>query len=169
MSRPDAELAALYEAHASALFSFLLDLTRSEADTKDCLQETFCRLARQPELMRGLRQPRSFLFKIAYRVVIDQHRRQATRERYAEESDGEPVFESTQSPDEDHFRREVEAAMITLPTEQRAVLHLKLWEQMTFDEIAQALEISPNTAASRYRYGLDKLRDALRPLYEEIR
>ena len=49
------------------------------------------------------------------------------------------------------------------------MLHLKLWEGLTFEQIAGALGISPNTAASRYRYGLDKLRDRLRPLYEEIK
>jgi RNA polymerase sigma-70 factor (ECF subfamily) len=47
-------------------------------------------------------------------------------------------------------------------------VHLKLWEEMTFAQIAEALEISPNTAASRYRYGLDKLQTLLRPLYEEL-
>ncbi len=40
---------------------------------------------------------------------------------------------------------------------------------MTFDAIADALDIPLNTAASRYRYGLDKLRTRLRPLYDEIR
>jgi RNA polymerase sigma-70 factor (ECF subfamily) len=61
------------------------------------------------------------------------------------------------------------AALSELPEEQRAVLHLKLWEGLTFEEIAAALDISPNTAASRYRYGLDKLRDRLRPLHEEMK
>jgi RNA polymerase sigma-70 factor (ECF subfamily) len=56
-----------------------------------------------------------------------------------------------------------------LPAEQRAVAHLKLWEKLTFSDIAQTLEIPLNTAASRYRYGLDKLRDRLRPLYDEIK
>ena len=60
-------------------------------------------------------------------------------------------------------------ALADLPSEQRAVVHLKLWENLTFEQIAEALDISPNTAASRYRYGVDKLRDQLRPLYEEIK
>ena len=67
------------------------------------------------------------------------------------------------------FRDELSEALAGLPEEQRAVVHLKLWEGLTFEEIAAALDISPNTAASRYRYGLDKLRDRLRPLYEEIK
>jgi RNA polymerase sigma-70 factor (ECF subfamily) len=38
---------------------------------------------------------------------------------------------------------------------------------MTFEAIARALDLSPNTVASRYRYGLDKMRQQLRPLYDE--
>jgi RNA polymerase sigma-70 factor, ECF subfamily len=60
-------------------------------------------------------------------------------------------------------------ALGELPAEQRAVVHLKHWEGLTFEGIAAALEIPPNTAASRYRYGLDKLRGRLRPLYEEMK
>jgi RNA polymerase sigma-70 factor (ECF subfamily) len=56
-----------------------------------------------------------------------------------------------------------------LPAEQREVVHLKLWEGLTFDQIAQLLDIPANTAASRYRYGLDKLRECLRPLYDEVK
>jgi RNA polymerase sigma-70 factor (ECF subfamily) len=61
------------------------------------------------------------------------------------------------------------AALGELPPDQRAVLHLKLWEEFTFERIAEALGIPPNTAASRYRYGIDKLRTLLRPLYNEIK
>ena len=45
----------------------------------------------------------------------------------------------------------------------------KLWEDLTFAAIADALGISPNTAASRYRYALDKLRVRLRPHYDEMK
>ena len=60
------------------------------------------------------------------------------------------------------------AALGELPAEQRAVVHLKLWEGLTFEQIAELLDLPLNTAASRYRYGLDKLRQRLRPLYDEI-
>ena len=49
------------------------------------------------------------------------------------------------------------------------MVHLKLWEGLTFEQIAELLGIPLNTPASRYRYGLDKLRERLRPLYDEIR
>ena len=63
----------------------------------------------------------------------------------------------------------LEAALRELPPEQRAVAHLKLWEGLTFEQIADLLGIPLNTAASRYRYALDKLRQRLRPLYDEIK
>ena len=54
-------------------------------------------------------------------------------------------------------------AMERLPHEQREVLVMKIWNELTFAEIGEALEISQNTAASRYRYGLENLKKALRP------
>jgi RNA polymerase sigma-70 factor (ECF subfamily) len=79
------------------------------------------------------------------------------------------AFAPADDPDEQAFRTALNQALDELPPDQRAVLHLKLWEGLTFEQIAGALEIPPNTAASRYRYGLDKLRDQLRPLYDEIK
>ena len=55
-----------------------------------------------------------------------------------------------------------------LPDEQRTIIQLKLWDGLTFEESAEAQGVPLNTAASRYRYGLEKLRTLLRPLYEEL-
>jgi RNA polymerase sigma-70 factor (ECF subfamily) len=55
----------------------------------------------------------------------------------------------------------IEEALRTLPPEQREVIHLKLFEGMTFQEIAVITEESINTIASRYRYAIDKLRPLL--------
>ena len=168
MSNSPSELADLYEAHASAIFAFVLNLTRHEADAKDCLQETFLRLANQISSFRDVRSPRAFLLKMAYRLAIDSHRRASVRVRHASAQADETIFTPAPNPDEETFRRAVDAAMATLPADQRAVVHLKLWEHLTFGEIAQALDLPANTAASRYRYGIDKLREALRPIYEEV-
>lgn len=53
-------------------------------------------------------------------------------------------------------------ALATLPQPQREVIVLKIWHHYTFDEIGDLLEVSPNTAAGRYRYGLEKLRTILK-------
>jgi len=165
------ELQRLYDEHAQALFAFLLNFTRDEADTRDLLQEIFIKLSRQPGLLRGARNERSFLIRLAHNAAIDLMRRRGTREKYHEEFSAEPekIFAPTDDPDEAALRDELTGALAELPAGQRAVVHLKLWEGLTFEQIAEALDIPPNTAASRYRYGLDKLRERLRPLYEEIK
>ena len=61
----------------------------------------------------------------------------------------------------------LQAALADVPDEQREVLILRIWGQMTFEEAASALDISPNTAASRYRYALAKLKERLKPLGKE--
>ena len=165
------EIERLYDAHAQSLFAFLLNFTRDEADTHDLLQEIFVKLAREPKLLDGVREERAFLIRLAHNVAIDLIRRRGTRERTKENFAAEiiSIFAPANDPDEEVFREELAIALGELPEEQRAVMHLKLWEGLTFEEISDALEIPPNTAASRYRYGLDKLRGRLRPLYEEIK
>ena len=165
------ELERLYHEHAPSLFGFLLNLTRDESDTRDVLQELFLKLARRPDRLGGVRNPRAFLLRLAHNLAIDLIRRRSTRQKNTDQFAAEPpaLFAPSADPDESTFRAALERALGELPAEQRAVMHLKLWEGMTFEAIAETLEIPANTAASRYRYGLDKLRQLLRPLYEEIK
>lgn len=164
------ELERLYEQHAQALFAFLLNFTRDEQDTRDLLQDIFVRLARNPELLSGTSSPRGFLLRMAHNAAVDLIRRRGTRDKYHESYQLEEIspFAATSDPDEATFRTELAAGLGQLPPEQRAVVHLKLWEGLTFAEIAAALDIPSDTAASRYRYGIDKLRSLLRPLYDEL-
>jgi RNA polymerase sigma-70 factor (ECF subfamily) len=164
------DLRQLYDDHAPALFAFLLNFTRREADARDILQELFLKLTAHPERLSGIRETRSFLFRLAHHLAIDTHRRRTTHEAAIERAAVEPIalFAEASDPDQAAFREALSRALADLPPDQRAVVHLKLWEQMTFAEIAGALDISANTAASRYRYGIDKLQALLRPLYEEL-
>ncbi len=166
----EADLERLYDAHAQALFAFLLNFVRDEDLTREELQEILLKLARQPGLLETVREPRHFLIRLAHNAALDLLRRRGTRERQRDAlSQQAELFAPSTEPDEEAFRSELSAALGQLPPEQRTVVHLKLWEGLTFDEIAHTLEIPQNTAASRYRYGLDKLRNLLRPLYEELK
>ncbi len=168
---PPGELARLYDTHAPALFAFLLNFTRDEADTRDILQEVFLRLARRLEDLPALRDERAFLLRLAHNLAVDTVRRRDTQRRAHAGLAAEPIELFAAGPDtqEPAVPRQVAEAMGDLPPEQRAVLQLKLWEGLTFDAIGRLLEIPLNTAASRYRYALNKLRERLRPLYDEIR
>jgi len=156
----------LYDAHADALFAFLMQLTRCEADAADLVQEVFAKLWRRPHWMTQWRNPRAALLRMGHNAFIDALRRRTVRERAVENlaADWECYVADQVDPE---WTECVVRALADLPSDQRAVVHLKVWESMTFREIAHALRISPNTAASRWRYAADKLRLSLRhPLRE---
>ncbi len=165
------DIERLYDEHAQPLFAFLLNFTRDEAGHARPASGNFRQARARTGLLAGVREERAFLIRLAHNAAIDLMRRRGTRDRTKENFAAEMVspFAPTNDPDEKIFREELAVALGELPEEQRAVVHLKLWEGLTFEEIAAALEIPPNTAASRYRYGLDKLRGRLRPLYEEMK
>jgi RNA polymerase sigma-70 factor, ECF subfamily len=165
------DIERLYDDHAQALFSFLLNFTSHEADTRDLLQEVFIKLAEHPGLLAGVREERPFLLRLARNLAIDQARRRGTRVRHHDRMAEERSdwFAPAPAADERAFQEALAAALRDLPAEQREAVYLKLWEGLTFAKIAEVLQIQANTAASRYRYGLDKLRDRLRPLYDEIK
>jgi RNA polymerase sigma-70 factor (ECF subfamily) len=122
-------------------------------------------------MLDGVAAPRSYLFRIAHRIVIDRHRRDETRRTAAELAASEIPATTGPEPsagDTLWLRKSVAAALDSLPLEQKAVVALKVWENLTFAQFAEVLDIPPNTAASRYRYALDKLRDALRPLHKDL-
>jgi RNA polymerase sigma-70 factor (ECF subfamily) len=162
------DLARLYDDHAPTLFAFLLNVTRNETETRDVMQEAFARLAARPERFGGVRDERGFLLRLAHNLAIDQTRRRTAHANAIERAAHEPteLFEKAPDPDTKAFQKAVASAMEELPEDQRAVVHLKIWEELTFVEIAETLGIPANTAASRYRYALDKLEALLRPLCE---
>lgn len=164
----DHELERIYDAHASALFQYLLTFTKTEADARDLLQELFIRLAKGVKV--DVRNEKAFLRKLAHNLAIDWLRRRKTRLDSEEDLQEELEEAPDRAPDFDAAllgRRFLEA-MESLPVEQRTIVHLKLWDDLTFEAIAEAQGIPLNTAASRYRYALEKLRTLLRPLYEEL-
>jgi RNA polymerase sigma-70 factor (ECF subfamily) len=158
------QIATLYDAHAPALFRFLMTLCRQEADTRDLLQEVFLRAARR-QAGELLRDPAAWLFRTARNLHIDHTRRHGARDRAMQrlaqepkqqEDTGDPAEDDTASP------LRIAEAIAALPEEQRTVLHLKIWEGLTFARIGEVLDIPANTAASRYRYALENLRTLLR-------
>jgi len=171
MSPSPPNLERLYAQHAQALFAFAQNLLRSDADTRDVIHDVFLRLAREAAPLREARDERAFLLRLTHNKAVDLIRRRDARERKhgALGREAEAIFAPSTQPDEQTFRDALSDALALLPPDQRAVVHLKLWEGLTFEVIAETLEIPLNTAASRYRYALDKLRDRLRPIYNEIK
>lgn len=155
-----------FDAYGPKLLLCARQWTRSLADAEDVVQEAFVRYWRHQRELPG--DPQALLITSVRRAALDLARRETRRELREEKSDGglesrEGIFEPL-AGDGDERRLEIEEALRRLPVEQREVLALKIWQELTFEQIGETLEISPNTAASRYRYALAALRKELKPL-----
>lgn len=148
-------LEPLYHTQAPGLILYGRALGLSHSEAEDVLQETFLRLMKLEERAK---QPEFYCLR-AFRNRAINYRRGFWR-RIARELESRRWFEH--SPDETPKERAAMNALTRLPAPQREVIVLKFWRHMTFEQIGELLSISPNTAAGRYRYGIDKLRTQLR-------
>jgi RNA polymerase sigma-70 factor (ECF subfamily) len=150
----------LYTKKAAELILYGRALGLSHGEAEDVLQETFLALLQKPELPVTLEHycVRSF------RNRTRNYRRSLWR-RLTRELEARRWFEK--GPAESPAERAAMHCLAKLPVEQREVIVLKIWHRCTFDEIGEVLDISPNTAAGRYRYGLQKIKLCLeRTTYE---
>jgi RNA polymerase sigma-70 factor (ECF subfamily) len=155
-----------FEAHGPKLLLCARQWTRTLADAEDVLQEAFVRYWRHQRQLPG--DPQALLITSIRRAALDQARRDARRAAREEKAEGgledRAAFFEPRAGDDAERRREIEAALQRLPVEQREVLVLKIWNELTFEQIAETLGIPLNTAASRYRYALAALRKELKPV-----
>ena len=133
--------------------------TRSEADAEDLLQEAVVESAGKSE---GNLPDLPLVYATIRRRAIDLARktdRRIAREEVAAEESDTCWFDDTIEQKE--TARVIDRAIKKMPEKFREVVILKIWSELTFAQIAETLDIPLNTAASRYRYGLEILkRDA---------
>lgn len=145
----------LYEAKATELVLYGRALGLSHGEAEDVVQETFVALMQRPEAPT---KPEHYCVR-TFRNRALNYRRSLWR-RIAREFESQRWFE--RSDTENPAEHEAMRSLAGLPAEQREVIVLKIWHEYTFEEIGELLEISPNTAAGRYRYGLQKLKTSLK-------
>ena len=143
---------ALYEELGPVLLAYARSLVRDAAEAEDALQQVFVKLmtARDAALPE---EPRPYLFRAVRNTCLNRRRAQG---RQAVHCDTPATFVAPAGLN--GLARDLEAALGALPEEQREVVVLRVWGEMTFDEAAAVLGIPANTVASRYRYALAKLR-----------
>jgi RNA polymerase sigma-70 factor (ECF subfamily) len=140
------------------LLLFARQWVRSAADAEDIVQEAFVRFWQRNHSI----EKRGLLYAMVRTIALDLIRRDSRRAR--REAVAMSEAEQTAEPQfhvEDEQQQALALALDRLPHDQREVLVMKIWNELTFAEIAEALGISQNTAASRYRYGLAALRKIL--------
>ncbi|MGB2907859.1 MAG: RNA polymerase sigma factor [Candidatus Aminicenantaceae bacterium] len=153
------QLEEIYDRYGDRLYHYLTLKLGSPSDAEDVLQEVFCRLLRYRIRFRFIREPAAFVFRVARNEAIRFIRRRA-RERKSpgsiEEIAGVIQNELT-GPDPSLLNR-MSGALAQIPEKQREVIILKFFEELTFKQISEVCGVSLNTTASRYRYGMQRLR-----------
>lgn len=155
-------LASLYDLTADRLVRFSASITRRQHDAEDAVSATMVKIASRPKLLLGAERPWHYLLRMVRNeslVILRSRSRWSSIGSIAERL----VGRSADVVEQDDENRRVWDALASLPGPQREVVVLKIWEQMTFAEIAEVLQITPSTAASRYRYALEKLSSKLAP------
>jgi RNA polymerase sigma-70 factor, ECF subfamily len=143
-----------YRAKTAALLLYGRALGLSHGEAEDVLHETFLALMRLADFPREAEN----YFVRSFRNRALNSKRSLWR-RLTRELESLRWFE--RSTDDDPAIEAVMRELSILPMEQREVIVLKIWNRFTFEEIGGLLEISPNTAAGRYRYGLQKIKSKM--------
>src|SRR5436190_139640 len=151
------------ENHAAVLLLFARQQTRTEADAQDVVQDALVECCRR--VSADAPPPIGLVFATIRRRAVDLARsetRRSNREAALHADERTLWFESDV---EDRERnRIIQDALRRLPDIYRETLTLKVWGGLKFAEIAEALDIPQNTAASRYRYALEELRKTIKEI-----
>jgi len=155
-----AEIAAAYSAYAGPLYRYLRTILQSAEEAEDILQETFIDSLKQIRRI-GIHNLRAYLFQAAKNKALMVLRTSRRRNVDVNTDSLSWIDASACSGEDREAEIDLSRALQKLPLEQKEVLVLKLSEGLTFKEIGETLNISQNTAASRYRLGLARLRALL--------
>lgn len=155
---------ALYRRHNDALFRYLLRLCRHRAAAEDVFQEVWGKIIRARESYRPTAKFTTFLYRVAHNCFVDHLRRNRRHTQTANvEPDSQP--DTGERPDmlaeRSLARRRLETALQSLPDEQRDVFLLHEEAGLNLEQIASVTGSNRETAKSRLRYAVKKLRTAI--------
>lgn len=142
----------LYDRHAPALVLYARSYVSDMGIAEDVVHGLFMKLLRGADI--ALESPSAYLYRAvrnaAMNTIRDRTREAPLEGEWFERNECAPAVGLA-----------LQAEIAQLPQEQRDVVIMRIWSGMTFEEIAEAAGVPANTAASRYRYALEKLRSRL--------
>jgi RNA polymerase sigma-70 factor, ECF subfamily len=155
-----------YRELAPKLLLFARQWVPDQGAAEDVVQQAFVRFWKKHQSADRAHYP--LLYAATRTIALDHVRgeeRRTRRENHPDAPmprDGMPCFDlAMDSMDRAELAVAVETALRSLPEEQREVVVLKVWGELTFQEIADTVDAPMNTVAARYRYALEKLRDRI--------
>ena len=150
----------LVERHSAEIFAYVWRLLRDTGDAEDCLQETFLRAFRSYGRVRAGTNYRAWLYKIATNTARSQWKRRARSDVHTTELD--PDRQTDEMSVADRVERKallaaVARAVEALPDQQRAALIMRKYQELSYAEIAAALECTEAAARANVYQAVKKL------------
>jgi RNA polymerase sigma-70 factor (ECF subfamily) len=156
-----------YERHSRALYFYVFSIVRDREAAEELLQDTFLAVLRHVERLEDRGNLRAYLKKTSKNQALDLLKRNLRAKRVLQALAADPFYRLRQQPDDSVLSLEDEQKLISilrrLSDEQREVIVLKNLVGMTFTEITQKTGSPLGSVASRYRYGMEKLRAMASP------
>ena len=150
-------LELIYKFVGRELYMYLLGITGAPPDAEDLLSDLFVRIAERKESLLKADNLKAYLYRMAANMAYDRIKKRKKHEAMLE--DYSLILEAR---DADTFSTEniteLHSVLNILPAEQKEVVVLKNFMDKTFNEIAEITNVSINTALSRHRYALAKLK-----------
>jgi RNA polymerase sigma-70 factor (ECF subfamily) len=161
-----AALSGLFDLTAQRLVRYAITITQNQHDAEDAVQAALVRVADSPQLLKRAEHPWPYLLRMVRNeslVILRRRKRWAPLQSLTDLVTKRMV----DKVEVEETYREIWLAMRSLPMDQSEVVVLKIWEGMTYAQIGGVLDITPSTAASRYRYAIEKLTRKLSPLVND--
>lgn len=149
------EIELLYHQHGRGLLLFALAIAGDRGRAQDAVHQVFLKMLDGRNLLQ-VADAKAYLFTCVRNALLNDTK---VRQRSVALDEDSAWFDP---PHRDYAAElNLRRALCTLPEDQRQVVVLHVWGELTFMQIAEILNISSNTAASRYRYAFAKLREAM--------
>jgi RNA polymerase sigma-70 factor (ECF subfamily) len=163
----ESALEVLVERYKNKLYGFIFNKVRDRDLADDLFQETFVKVIQTLKQGQYAEEGRfaPWLFRIARNLVVDHFRRDGRMPK-VRSTDTFDVFKVVKDPDHsvesalvnDQVLRDTEKLLEYLPAEQREVVVMRIYQDLSFKEIADLTGVSINTALGRMRYALINMR-----------
>jgi RNA polymerase sigma-70 factor, ECF subfamily len=163
LEREEPALRELIELYAAPLRRFILGMVRNSQDSEDLTQEAFLRFINHPREFSDMDQLRNYLFQIGHNLAVTKLRSAPSRREQTVEEFPEVRTEerSTKNLEQMEDRKLVQELLYLLPPQQRRVVILRNWEELTFREIGEVLGLAEGTVKAHYFFALKKLKGGL--------
>ena len=160
----------LYQRHKGALYRYFLRQCSTQAQAEELFQDVWLHLIRSRKRYAVRAKFTTYLFRLAHNRLVDYYRRQSKRQETDWDTETEP---SAEPPSADtgeglehqvHVRQQAKQLMTLLtdlPLPQREAFLLREESGMSLEEIAETTQVNRETAKSRVRYAIARLRRSL--------